>query len=329
MPQPRSGGSGCFKFFFFILILFIIGSYFSHRAANSPAPAFRFDGGGSGTGIGQSPMMTEAANTVSAPTLLQEQAIDKNGWVGVEFRANCRLLQPGTGRLVLTFADEYDRPLSPRNDAFAFEGRLAASSYFNALPSAPRLGTYNAGGAAAEAADVTVFLPYDQLQLPAGQHTIHVHPTLLDSTGRQRTAGPVCMWRWRQTSSYITRVDVSPRNRLGISGIAIRADFCCDVGPSGGPAMLTAHFIDRLSNVPIDASSQGYRDRTGKLFTSTDFRVAPGRQVFRGIEVFLPDDEIPVASSHDLDANLSLFDSNSGHYLTSAPVRVTLRKSGR
>jgi hypothetical protein len=333
MPRPKSsGGSGCLKFFFFILILFILGSYFSHRAVRSPQPTWTFNGGDNGGP--QSPMVDmSGGDSVTTPRLAQDQAIDKNGWVGVEFHANCRLSQPGTGRLVLTFSDAFDRPLPARNNAFAFasDGRLAASSYFNTPPLyLPGI----AGKASSGVVDVGVLLPYDQLQLPPGEHTLHVRATLLDSTGRQRAVASPYLWSWSRPASYITRVDVNPRaysGRHGGNGISIKADFYCELSPhDGGPALLTAHFIDGLNNSPISVPWSNYRDGSNNLVTSTQINVPPGRQVYRGIELFLPDEEIPAANNNrDLAVDLRLYDTSAERYLTASPLRVSLRRSGK
>jgi hypothetical protein len=185
------------------------------------------------------------------------------------------------------------------------------------------------------AAGVAVFLPYDQLQLPVGQHILHVRPALFDSAGRQRAAAPPYIWSWHQPASYITRVDVNPQaysGRRGGNGVSIKADFYCDLSPQGGgPALLTAHFINPADRAPIQAPwGQGdYTDAYGKLAISEPLSVPPGRQVYRGVELFLPDSAIPAPNSRDLDADLNLYATTSQHFLLNPPLHVTLRKSGR
>ena len=217
-----------------------------------------------------------------------------------------------TGTIVARFSDTDGRPLADGNGQYTdATGGAAVGAAFHSTQPDGHTGEY------------PLFMPYTELELPPGEHTILVTVTIHDAAGNSLGVGaPVAMVvRQMDSRSHVTfagpiRIHHSVEHD-GMIGIDILVDFNA-LNFAGQTATMAAYFYyDDTNNTPLLDFNQQYCTRDGIVAVGRRFTPGTAEAVFRDFALFMPYPELHAAAGarYNLKLHVIVWDETTGETL--------------
>lgn len=222
-------------------------------------------------------------------------------------------LSARTGTVTARFSDATGRPLPDGNGDFTDgTGGVAVSATFSATADSAR------------ATEYPLFMPYNELELPPGEHSILVTVTIGDETGLAlATSAPVSLLVRRDDpaarQATIGPVDVIHNVvRDGMAGMDILVDFDA-LNFRGGAGTLAAYFYrGDANNTPLDDINDQYRSGNGIVAVGRTFTPGSNAAQFRDFILFMPYGELHMEAGgrYDLKLHIIIWDDSTGQAIT-------------
>lgn len=251
-----------------------------------------------------------AAATVHTVRLVPEQSVGGVRGVMITVDFSVIGLSELTGTLVARFSDAAGQPLTDSNGQYTdASGGAAVGATFSSTQ--------------ARTNDYSLFMPYDELGLPPGEHTVLVTVTLYDAAGNVLGAGAPVATLVRQRDNRPQALFTAPlrlRHSVahdGAVGIDILVDFDA-LSLAGQTATMAAYFYyDGPDNTPLHDFNQQYCTQDGVIAVGRRFTPDAPETAFRDFALFIPYEELHLATGarYNLKLRVVIWNEATGETL--------------
>ena len=253
-----------------------------------------------------------ATTTINGVRLAQDQAIGGARGVVVYTDFSVAGLSDLTGTIVARFSYADSRPLLDGNGQYADDaGGVAVSAAFQAI---------QPGG---QSREYELFMPYAELELPPGEHTILVTVTLYDAAGNLLDVGAPLAMVVGQADNRPHVTFTGPlhlRHSVahdGLIGIDILVNFDA-LNFAGQTATMAAYFYyDDANNTPLRDFNQQFVTWDGIVAVGRRFTPGTAESPFRDFVLFMPYGELHAApgARYTLKLRVVVWDETTGETL--------------
>ena len=258
------------------------------------------------------PVLSAPAATVHAVRLVPDQTVGGVRGMMVYTDFSVTGLSGLTGAIVARFSDATGRPLADSNGQYAdAAGGAAVGAAFSSSQPDAHTDAY------------PLFMPYDELGLPPGEHTVLVTVTVHDAAGNSLGVGAPVATVVRQLDGRAHVVFAGPiRLRHSVAhsnaiGIDILVDFDA-LNLAGQTATMAAYFYyDDPSGTPLHDFNQQYCTQDGVVAVGRRFTPDTTETAFRNFALFIPYDELHGAAGarYNLKLRVVIWDESTGETL--------------
>lgn len=291
--------------------------YLTSRALDR-GPAGFDNGYGAGRLALQQPPAVRAAPVTAAATIhavRQSHNESMGGRYGVRLFVDFSVegLRGQTGAVTARFSDAAGQPLADGNGQFSDgAGHVAVAEPFSP---------------AVDSADISefpLFMPYDELELPPGEHTVQVVVDVAGSDGAalafsQPAAFILTMADDSQRLAEVRAVDVVHNvAHDNVAGMDILIDFDT-FNFRGETGTLAAYFyFDDANNTSLLDFNDQYRAQDGVVAVGGRFQPGSNRAIYQDFALFMPYAELHMAEGarYNLKLQIVIWDEATGETLT-------------
>lgn len=255
---------------------------------------------------------TIATATIDNVRLVHNQTI--SGIYGVVIYTDFSVtgLTEHAGTIIAHFGDDAGNPLRDGNGQFSDAGGNVAV-----------FDTFTMTADDGRATEYPLFMPYEELELSPGEHTILVTVSIGDAAGAVLASAAPATMILRQAdeaaaAATIGAVDVIHNvTSDGMAGMNILVDFDA-LNFRGQTGILAAYFyFDDANNTPLLDFNDQYRSADGIVSVGRRFTPGTARAEYRDLSLFIPYGELHMAEGerYDLKFNIIIWDEATGEDL--------------
>jgi len=246
--------------------------------------------------------------TIHAVRLVHNQIVSGITGVVVYTDFSVTGLTERAGMVIAHFNDAAGRALPDGNGQFS-DGAGSVAVFE----------TFTATADSAHATEYPLFMPYDELELPPGEHTVLVTVTIGDAAGHALvTSAPVSMIVERagdMPAATITAVEVVHNVTVdGLAGMNILVDFDA-LNLRDQTATMAAYFyFDDANNTPLKDFNDQYRGSDGIVAAGRSFMPGSNRAAYQDLALFMPYGELHMGEGerYELKFQIVIWDEATG-----------------